>query len=176
VHLDLKGENVFCTVEGSWFIGDFGSMRPVGQPVLSTTTDYYTEDIIHKPAAFKYDWFMLLVLLVIETLNIKHKAWRAVLHRENTSFVSEVQLFRLVSILKGWPVYQALFEDIETRLGTSTVATDVKEEGGGSLRTEEVAPVCVNPPAGLFYEAGAAADTPLFTPVFTARSVERKNV
>ena len=65
VHMDVKGDNVFFDNSGAWFLGDFGSACMLGDKIrTSTPTFYHAEmDGVAHP---KYDWFMLLVLLLIE--------------------------------------------------------------------------------------------------------------
>ena len=36
-HMDVKPSNVMLTVSGEWFLGDFGSVTRIGQPVWSYT-------------------------------------------------------------------------------------------------------------------------------------------
>lgn len=68
VHLDVKATNIFVTHDCKWFLGDFGSCKPIGDKVTSSTFHFCYEDIAFKPASVSYDWFMFLVLLLIETL------------------------------------------------------------------------------------------------------------
>lgn len=41
VHLDIKLSNIFVDGRGNWWLGDFGSMRPEGELVYSSTNAYY---------------------------------------------------------------------------------------------------------------------------------------
>jgi serine/threonine protein kinase len=67
VHNDIKYGNIFV-VDNVWYLGDFGSMKKVGQPVTSTTFAYYRSNIIHQPAHPRVDYYMLLVVLLKQTL------------------------------------------------------------------------------------------------------------
>ena len=69
VHMDVKGDNVFYDDKSFWFLGDFGSACRVGTAVHSTTEVFYHNEILGQPALAKYDWFMLLVMLLIEFEN-----------------------------------------------------------------------------------------------------------
>jgi len=65
VHMDVKGDNVFFDNSGAWFLGDFGSACMLGDKIRTSTPTFYhaAMDGVAHP---KYDWFMLLVLLLIE--------------------------------------------------------------------------------------------------------------
>ena len=69
VHMDVKGDNVFFDGNGVWFLGDFGSACMFDSAISSSTECFYHSSILHKPARPKYDWFMLLVMLLIELGN-----------------------------------------------------------------------------------------------------------
>eukprot|EP01031_Cornospumella_fuschlensis_P038487 gene38487-46781_t len=69
VHLDVKAMNIFVSHNAQWFLGDFGSCKPKGHAVTSSTFQFYFEDTSCKAADPYFDWFMFLVLLVIETLS-----------------------------------------------------------------------------------------------------------
>jgi serine/threonine protein kinase len=71
IHLNVKGSNIFVGKESGspWCMGDFYSSRQVGEPVLSTTFFFYKKDIRKTPALAEYDWYMLLVVILIESLD-----------------------------------------------------------------------------------------------------------
>ena len=71
VHMDVKGDNIFIDSNGDWFLGDFGSCKSAGENITSTTAAFYYENITGRVAEFRYDWYMLLVTIVIETLEKK---------------------------------------------------------------------------------------------------------
>lgn len=68
VHLDVKAANVFVDHNGHCFLGDFGSCKPIGVPVTSCTTAFCWEDNRGKTAHPKYDYFMFLLMVLIECL------------------------------------------------------------------------------------------------------------
>ena len=68
VHMDIKGMNVFVASNGNCFLGDFGSCKPIAELVTSTTFQFYFEDVTSKPADVKYDWFMFMLMILIESL------------------------------------------------------------------------------------------------------------
>ena len=72
VHLDVKAMNVFIDFKGAWHLGDFGSCKPIGQKITSSTFQFYFEDIAFTLAHPKHDLFMFLVLLLIEGLENRH--------------------------------------------------------------------------------------------------------
>jgi len=88
VHMDVKGDNVFFDVNGVWFLGDFGSAREIDSPIRSTTACFYHTPILCQPARPKYDWFMLLVMLLIE-LGDNKDDWAKVFVEGDTRHVSE---------------------------------------------------------------------------------------
>lgn len=64
VHMDVKEGNIFIK-DGQWFLGDFGSCVHINDAVVSTTRGCYPGSVlIGKPAAWRYDWYMLCVVLV----------------------------------------------------------------------------------------------------------------
>jgi hypothetical protein len=65
VHLDVKGDNIFIDQSGKWHLGDFGSCKPVGQPVTSSTPGYYPRELRGSLAAPAFDDFMLAFTLLI---------------------------------------------------------------------------------------------------------------
>ena len=72
VHMDIKGSNILLDQAGEWYLGDFGSTCRIGGSVISTTRSFYPDDLIGKPAMSKYDWLILLVVILIEMLPKKH--------------------------------------------------------------------------------------------------------
>jgi hypothetical protein len=72
VHMDVKGNNIFVDHTGSWFLGDFGSCTHRNDLVTSCSEMFYFEKVLNKPALPKYDFYMLMVTLLIETLPRKH--------------------------------------------------------------------------------------------------------
>ena len=70
--MDVKGDNIFIDATGDWVLGDFGSCKRKGDIITSTTTIFYYENILGEVASEKYDYFMLFVVLMFETLSNKH--------------------------------------------------------------------------------------------------------
>ncbi len=70
VHLDVKAMNIFVNGNGDWFLGDFGSCKPINELITSSSEQFYFKDIVFKSTLADpiIDWFMFLVLLMIETL------------------------------------------------------------------------------------------------------------
>jgi Protein kinase domain len=87
VHMDVKGDNVFIDSEGAWFLGDFGSACIVDSPVRSTTDIFYHTSTLGCPARPKFDWFMLLVMLLIELGN--RQEWTKKFVERDSHHVSE---------------------------------------------------------------------------------------
>lgn len=77
VHMDIKSTNVFFDSHGSCYLGDFGSCKFIYDPsfpdrpntfVTSCTTLFCFCNPIGMPAQPKYDWFMLLSMLMVQGL------------------------------------------------------------------------------------------------------------
>lgn len=68
VHLDVKGDNIFVGADGEWVLGDFGSCKRVGEEIISTTAMFHHTMLTGKKAVVGFDFFMLLVTLLIELL------------------------------------------------------------------------------------------------------------
>ena len=78
IHMDVKGSNILIDQAGDWYLGDFGSTRAAGEAVFTTTPSFYPTSLSGLPALPKYDWFMLLVTILIELMPRKQD-WAAVL-------------------------------------------------------------------------------------------------
>lgn len=72
VHLDVKGDNIFVGGDGEWVLGDFGSCKLVGEEVITTTAQYHHTKLTGKKAVVGFDFFMLLMTLLIELLPNKN--------------------------------------------------------------------------------------------------------
>jgi len=59
VHLDIKPDNIFIDQKGNWFLGDFGSCKPAGAIISSSTPMYYPLKLRGLSADKSYDMFML---------------------------------------------------------------------------------------------------------------------
>jgi hypothetical protein len=88
IHMDVKGDNIFVDGQGNWLIGDFGSCKKVGDPVGSTTKLFYFENVNGKCARPEIDYFMILVVLLIETLPDKHK-FHETFHDAGTVYINK---------------------------------------------------------------------------------------
>ena len=73
VHMDVKGSNILIDQAGDWYLGDFGSARDVNEAISTTTPSFYPVSLCGLPAHPKYDWFMLLVTILIELMPKKQE-------------------------------------------------------------------------------------------------------
>ena len=70
VHMDIKASNIFIS-DTDWVIGDFGSSKPIGDCVTSSNLIMFRSGITQ--ALPKYDWLMLLLVFLRETLDDRKK-------------------------------------------------------------------------------------------------------
>ncbi len=68
VHMDVKAPNIFVTHDLLCYLGDFGSCKPIGISVTSCTVQFCWLDVIGLQAHPKYDYFMFLLMILIECL------------------------------------------------------------------------------------------------------------
>lgn len=64
--------------------------------VLSTTYSFCNVDSRGKPALPQYDWYMLLVAILIESLDNKHD-WNTQLKQESSDLICDDKLKTLLS-------------------------------------------------------------------------------
>ena len=88
-HNDIKGDNIFISYTGDWYLGDFGSSKRVGETITSSTDSFYFEPLVlvSKPASKEIDYFMFLVTLLIETLE-KKQEFREIFYNSNAYHIS----------------------------------------------------------------------------------------
>ena len=84
------GDNIFIDHDGHWLLADFGSCKFSGSAVVSTTQMFYFEKLKGVPALPKYDYFMLVVTILIETLPDKHKF--SVFYDEGATHISRTKV------------------------------------------------------------------------------------
>jgi serine/threonine protein kinase len=61
-HMDVKPSNIFVDSQGSFFLGDFGSVATIGRVASSTTWAFVPSDVVQSPsllASANHDWWML---------------------------------------------------------------------------------------------------------------------
>jgi serine/threonine protein kinase len=64
-HMDIKATNIFVDHEGNCFLGDFGSCKPFGKKIRSTSPKFLWKTVINEVAEPVYDYFMFLVMIMI---------------------------------------------------------------------------------------------------------------
>ena len=67
-HMDVKAMNIFVDHANNCFLGDFGSCKPLGKPITSCSISFCWEDVRGQLAHPKYDYFMFLLMMLIECL------------------------------------------------------------------------------------------------------------
>lgn len=120
VHMDIKGDNIFIDWDGNWVIADFGSCKLRGEPVTSTTKIFYYENLFGKPAIPEFDYFMLLVVLLIETLPDKHK-FSETFHDRDSIYISKDKVWKFATNFPaGSDGFSILIGEILTLAGFAT--------------------------------------------------------
>lgn len=71
VHMDIKSDNIFIGADKTWVLGDFGSSKPIGAAVTTSNLKHYVRYQL-TTAEKVYDWFMLLLVFVKESLDDKN--------------------------------------------------------------------------------------------------------
>lgn len=66
VHMDVKAINVFVDHNGLCDLGDFGSCKPIDEPITTTSITLCWEDARSQHP--KYDYSMFLLMIMIECL------------------------------------------------------------------------------------------------------------
>ena len=68
--MDIKASNIFISAaDGRWYLGDFGSSKRVGEVITSSNLHAHSNvAIVGQKAHPKYDWLMLLLVLLRESL------------------------------------------------------------------------------------------------------------
>lgn len=108
--MDIKGDNIFVASDGSWVLGDFGSTVKVGDKgwllhflfhtnfiiVKSYTEMFYPEKIKNTDACVQYDWYMLVVCILIE---VKKTNWKDALMDASTHCVSRSKVDNIIQTL-----------------------------------------------------------------------------
>lgn len=77
VHMDIKADNIFVDDNKGWVLGDFGSSKRIGERITTSNLVHYARFNLTF-AEEKYDWFMLLLVLLKESMENKHD-WISVL-------------------------------------------------------------------------------------------------
>ena len=86
-HMDVKAMNVFVDHNNRCFLGDFGSCKPLGEPITSCSITFCWEDVRGQQAHPKYDYFMLLLMLLIECLEDR-RTYISAFYEQNANFAS----------------------------------------------------------------------------------------
>jgi serine/threonine protein kinase len=93
VHMDIKESNIFLKFEERktvLLLGDFGSSKFSSEPITSTNLDFYSKTgLRNKPAIFQYDWYMLLITLLRQTLDDK-TTWMAMFCGTDEKFSNDL--------------------------------------------------------------------------------------
>lgn len=117
VHMDIKSDNIFIGSDKSWVLGDFGSSRRIDDMVTSTYLISFARFriVIAQPI---YDWFMLLVMLLKESLPIRDE-WISVLCGRDMKY-DAIMINAYICQLDSGSALQQLFVDLQVLSGSCT--------------------------------------------------------
>ena len=59
--MDVKPSNIFIDLNGTFFLGDFGSVRKLGESIKSSTEAFVPFESNSNVASVEYDYWMLAV-------------------------------------------------------------------------------------------------------------------
>ena len=86
VHMDIKASNIFIAADGHWVLGDFGSSERIGEVITSSNLQAFSKTpVVGQAADTKYDWFMLLLVLLREYLQ-----YQTGTHGSKLSVITEI--------------------------------------------------------------------------------------
>jgi hypothetical protein len=100
VHMDVKSMNIFVDHQNICYLGDFGSCKPIGQPITSCSILFCWKDPFGLPAHPKYDYFMFLLMVLIECLEDRRE-FSSKFYEEGSSFASVHKVFEAAKIIIG---------------------------------------------------------------------------
>jgi hypothetical protein len=86
--------------------------------ITSSTSMFCKENVIGLVCNPHYDWFMLLVMLVVETLPDKHQFRTALNTNSSSPFVSMPKLDNSLVLGTADEGLRQLFRDIVTKIGS----------------------------------------------------------
>ena len=87
VHMDVKAINVFVDNNGLCYLDDFGSCKPIDEPITTSSITLCWEDARSQPAHPKYDYFMFLLMIMIECLEDR-RTYTNIFHEGESRFAS----------------------------------------------------------------------------------------
>ena len=127
VHMDVKAMNIFVDHSTRCFLGDFGSCKPIGAPITSCSTAFCWKDVLRQEAHPKYDYFMFLVMVLIECMEDR-RDFRTALYDEGARFVSVEKVFQVardrLEIESSPPELNELISELLATLALETFEYD----------------------------------------------------
>jgi serine/threonine protein kinase len=116
VHLDVKAMNIFVSNDCHWYLGDFGSCKPFGKRITSSTFMFCYENNLMQVAHSKYDWYMFLVLILIETLQDRRDHVRAFYLEDEPRWTNFNLVIAYARNCQDHPVLKPLIDAILSKL------------------------------------------------------------
>jgi len=117
VHMDVKAMNVFVDHANNCYLGDFGSCKPIGETITSCSINFCWKDVMGLPAHPVYDYFMLLLMLLIECLEDR-RSYLDRFYDTESKFASKAKVFNATQelIKDSPPLLSALLTELLGRV------------------------------------------------------------
>lgn len=130
VHMDIKESNILIKESSDGktrlFLGDSGSSKVIGESITSTNIASYSRKILlRQPALAEYDWFMLLMTLLRQSLSDK-TLWMTILCDSDEKF-SNSKIKMYINSLEDKKLKE-FFDSLDEK-----VICDIVEEIGGKF-------------------------------------------
>ncbi|CAF1327012.1 unnamed protein product [Didymodactylos carnosus] len=110
VHMDVKSANVMVDMDGKWYLADFGSAKNIGEPVGSYTHHFYPVDITSKPALPSFDYYMFIILVIIE---LNKANWKSLLDYNNHMHIAHSEVVNMIKQGRT-PIFICFLTDLLT--------------------------------------------------------------
>ena len=118
--MDVKVMNVFVDQYAVCHLGDCGSCKPIGVPVTSCSITFCYEDTRGLIANPKYDYFMFLVMILIECMENRRDCISS-LSEEHSPFPSIMQ--SVIEIKSSPPALVKLLQEALAQLNDFKVVS-----------------------------------------------------
>lgn len=115
VHMDIKADNIFIGSDKTWVLGDFGSSKSIGAKITTSNLVHYVRYPL-TTAETIYDWFMLLLVFLKESLQEKN-TWISVLCDADEKYDAD-RIDQYIRGLSASSQLQRLLQELQGRAGS----------------------------------------------------------